>query len=206
LSSKKEEIICKVSALIHARGYSNTKLSDILKETGIGKGQFYHYFSSKQDLSEAVIDYLIAEMEQALFENIFNKEGSPKTKLNDMLETIYSMQIESAGKHGCPIGNLAVELTEEEAMFREKISDFFDHWEQRVKELLDEMQQAGELKNNVNTLKGARSIIAMIEGAILRSKNCHDLQVFRDVIDVMKEQYQLLEDGENKEKNAIYLL
>jgi TetR/AcrR family transcriptional regulator, transcriptional repressor for nem operon len=206
VSTKKEDIICKVSTLIHSRGYANTKLSDILKETKIGKGQFYHYFSSKQDLSEAVIDYSIAKMEQALFMEILDKDSSPKGKINKMLDEIYYMQGDSEGKNGCPIGNLAVEITEEETMFREKIASFFDRWEKKVKAVLDDMYQNGELKITIDTGKQARAIIAMIEGAILRVKNSHDIQILRDTIDVIKYQYQLGDNGENNEKNAVHLL
>ncbi|OZM57056.1 TetR family transcriptional regulator [Lottiidibacillus patelloidae] len=206
MSSKKNDIICKVAEIIHSNGYANTKLSDILKETGIGKGQFYHYFQSKQDLSLAVIDYLISEMEKALFTNVLDKDFPPKEKLNLMLDEIYKMQEIGEGKNGCPIGNLAVEISEEEAMFRDKVASFFDLWEKKVQEVLDNMYRNGELRMKIDTKKQARSIIAMIEGAILRVKNSHDIQVFRDTIDVIKFQYRLLENGEINEKNTIHLL
>jgi TetR/AcrR family transcriptional regulator, transcriptional repressor for nem operon len=206
LNSKKEDIISKVSILFHSRGYSNTKLSDILKETGIGKGQFYHYFSSKQDLAEAVIDHLITDMEEAIFEKILDQELSPKEKMNNMLDEIYLMQVNTGGKSGCPIGNLAIEISDEEPLFKEKITSFFERWENKVQIELDELKLTGELKSRQESVKLSRALIAMIEGAILRVKNSQDLEVLNDTIDVIKDMYSLIGNGDSKEESPIYLL
>jgi TetR/AcrR family transcriptional repressor of nem operon len=191
MGSKKEDIICKTSSLMHSRGYENTKLSDILSEADIGKGQFYHYFTSKRDLANSVIDYLISDMNHHLFEKILDIEMPPKAKLNQMLDEICNMQAETEGKRGCPIGNLAIEISEHDPMFREKISSFLDQWEEKVKHTLDQMKQQGEFDPQADTLKQARSMVAMIEGAILRMKSKQDVQVLRDIIDVLKKEYQL---------------
>jgi TetR/AcrR family transcriptional repressor of nem operon len=191
VGSKKEDIICKTSSLMHSRGYENTKLSDILSEAGIGKGQFYHYFTSKRDLANSVIDYLISDMNRHIFEKILDKDMPPKVKLNQMLDEICYMQAETEGKRGCPIGNLAIEISEHDPMFREKISSFFDQWEEKIKKTLDEMKQQGELDPQTDTLKMARAMVAMIEGAILRMKSKQDVQVLRDIIDVLRKEYQL---------------
>jgi TetR/AcrR family transcriptional repressor of nem operon len=191
MGSKKEDIICKTSSLMHSRGYENTKLSDILSEADIGKGQFYYYFTSKRDLANSVIDYLISDMNHHLFEKILDIDMPPKVKLNQMLDEICNMQAETEGKRGCPIGNLAIEISEHDPMFRGKISSFLDQWEEKVKHTLDEMKQQGEFDPQTDTLKQARSMVAMIEGAILRMKSKQDVQVLRDIIDVLKKEYQL---------------
>jgi TetR/AcrR family transcriptional repressor of nem operon len=192
VGSKKEDIICKTSSLMHSRGYENTKLSDILNEANIGKGQFYHYFASKRDLANSVIDYLISDMNHHLFEKVLDEDMPPKVKLNQMLDEICHMQAETEGKRGCPIGNLAIEISEHDPLFREKISSFFDQWEEKIKYTLDEMKQQGELDPQTDTLKQARSMVAMIEGAILRMKSKQDVQVLRDSIDVLRKEYQLI--------------
>jgi TetR/AcrR family transcriptional repressor of nem operon len=191
VTSKKEEIICKASSLIHSKGYENTKLSDILKEAEIGKGQFYHYFTSKRDLGEAVIDYLIYNMSQALFNDIFDKHLPPKEKFNQMLNNIHSLQTDNNGTRGCPIGNLAIEISEHDPVFREKVSNFFDQWEEKITTILDEIKQTGALHQNAETEKKARSIVAMIEGGLLLMKNRQDIEVLNDILDVIRNEFQL---------------
>ncbi|MCA1032708.1 TetR/AcrR family transcriptional regulator [Bacillus timonensis] len=191
MASKVNDIICTVSTLFHTKGYENTKLSDILAETGIGKGQFYHYFKSKRDLGQAVIDHVISEMEECLFINILDQPEPPKMKIKKMLEKILTLQLEHEGKRGCPIGNLAIELSEHDPIFREKLACFFEQWEEKVQQILVEMQQDGELPPELNTAKKARSMIATIEGGLLLMKNKQDVEVFKDIIEMIQYDYHL---------------
>ena len=42
--------------LMYSKGYEQLSVQDLLDETGASKGAFYHYFGSKQDLLEAIIE------------------------------------------------------------------------------------------------------------------------------------------------------
>lgn len=42
--------------LFASRGYHNTSIADILKESGCTRGVLYHYFPSKEELGYAAID------------------------------------------------------------------------------------------------------------------------------------------------------
>ncbi len=42
--------------LFATRGYHNTGIADILRESGCSRGTLYHYFSSKEELGYAAID------------------------------------------------------------------------------------------------------------------------------------------------------
>ncbi|WP_421379693.1 TetR/AcrR family transcriptional regulator [Bacillus salacetis] len=189
MNSKVDDIVCTVSTLFHSKGYENTKLAEILSETGIGKGQFYHYFKSKRDLGEAVIDHLISEMKEELFDGILDQVLPPKVKIQKMLDKILVLQLEHEGKRGCPIGNLAIELSEHDPLFREKLALFFEQWEKKVHQILNEMKQNGEFASGLNTLKKARMMIATIEGGILLMKNKQDIDVLRDIIEMIRLEY-----------------
>lgn len=45
--------------LIQTRGYEQTTIQDVLDETGSSRGAFYHYFSSKSALLEAVVERIV---------------------------------------------------------------------------------------------------------------------------------------------------
>lgn len=84
--SRKQEIISIARIVIHTKGYQSTSVSDILNAANIGKGQFYHYFSSKYDLGLAVVEELIQEWDGQLINGILKSEEEPKLKLNKMLD------------------------------------------------------------------------------------------------------------------------
>src|SRR5918994_12237 len=65
--STREVVIEAATRLIHLKGYQNTTLDDVLSASGVGKGNFYHYFRSKEDLGYAILDRVVeAFLERAL--------------------------------------------------------------------------------------------------------------------------------------------
>jgi TetR/AcrR family transcriptional repressor of nem operon len=60
---KRKEIIDVAQRLVYTKGYDQMSIQDILDELQISKGAFYHYFDSKGDLLEALIDRMRQEAE-----------------------------------------------------------------------------------------------------------------------------------------------
>ena len=56
------------------RGYHRTSLDDVLRESGAGKGNFYHYFRSKEDLGYAILDRLLERFEARTLTPIFGDD------------------------------------------------------------------------------------------------------------------------------------
>lgn len=57
--SKRLELIKIAFELFMKQGYENTTISNILKSAGISKGAMYHYFESKDEILDAVLNYII---------------------------------------------------------------------------------------------------------------------------------------------------
>ena len=53
---RRDEFVDVALRLMQTKGWAATSIQDVLAETGASKGAFYHYFSSKSDLLEAVIE------------------------------------------------------------------------------------------------------------------------------------------------------
>ena len=63
---RKQELLQIAYRMFLSNGYENTSVDGIIEEAGIAKGTFYHYFSSKEQLLEEVIDSMIGmEAEKA---------------------------------------------------------------------------------------------------------------------------------------------
>jgi TetR/AcrR family transcriptional regulator, transcriptional repressor for nem operon len=56
-------------------------------------------------------------------------------------------------KPGCPIGNLAIEMSEHDEIFRMKIQHFFECWIDAVEAILDEMVKKNQLDSTIDTKK-----------------------------------------------------
>jgi len=58
---RREEIIKAARELFHTKDYDKTTMQDIMDALNIAKGTIYHYFSSKQELLEAVVEAMVDE-------------------------------------------------------------------------------------------------------------------------------------------------
>lgn len=79
--TKRNAILDCAEQLFTVRGYEVTTVNTILKEVGIAKGTFYYYFTSKEEVMDAVIMRIIdTELEHAK-EVLNNKKLTPIEKL-----------------------------------------------------------------------------------------------------------------------------
>lgn len=56
---RKNDILNAAEKLFSTKGYQQTTIIDILKAVGIAKGTFYYYFTSKEEVMDAIIDRII---------------------------------------------------------------------------------------------------------------------------------------------------
>ncbi len=75
-AARRNEILDVASKLVYTKGYEQMSIQDILNELKISKGAFYHYFGSKQELLEALIERLIDEA-QRILTPIAEEQGLP---------------------------------------------------------------------------------------------------------------------------------
>jgi AcrR family transcriptional regulator len=80
--AKRNEILNAAQKLVYTKGYELMAIQDILNELGISKGNFFHYFTSKQAMLEALIERHMGEGESQLTPVVKDEELSAIEKLN----------------------------------------------------------------------------------------------------------------------------
>jgi AcrR family transcriptional regulator len=86
--AKRNEILAVARQLIYTKGYEQMTIQDILNALQMSKGAFYHYFDSKQELLEALIEQMLEEVEQ-IITSIANDPALPAvTKLQQIMLTL----------------------------------------------------------------------------------------------------------------------
>src|SRR5919201_4101268 len=78
--STREALIEAATRLIHLQGYQNTSVDDVLTASGVGKGNFYHYFKSKEDLGYAILDRVVDAFLERGLEPCFADLEGPRLK------------------------------------------------------------------------------------------------------------------------------
>jgi len=64
MNETKEHILLIASSLFLQRNFKEVTMKEIVKETGLSKGAFYHYFESKEQLFLEVLDYFFQTIER----------------------------------------------------------------------------------------------------------------------------------------------
>jgi AcrR family transcriptional regulator len=161
---------------IHRYGYQAASLNAILERTGVTKGALYHHFKSKLQLGYAVLDeHITEELEQIWFEPL-RQPGHP---IDVFLKTIMQM-----GEHyqcdvitlGCPLNNLAQEMSAIDDGFRQRIDTLYKRWQDSIEMLLTRGQQEGSISSSIDPADMALFILASLEGCMSMAKNAqsHD--------------------------------
>lgn len=84
---KRNEIVDVAQRLVYTKGYEQMSIQDILNELHISKGAFYHYFDSKGDLLEALIERMRQESEPIILPIINDPDLPALDKLHRFFDT-----------------------------------------------------------------------------------------------------------------------
>jgi TetR/AcrR family transcriptional repressor of nem operon len=74
------------------------------------------------------------------------------------------------GAPGCLLGNFGAELSNQSPAIRERVSTAFGDWTRSLAEVVEEAQNAGDLKTDISAQAMASFLINAWEGAVLRAK------------------------------------
>lgn len=87
-SVRRNEILDVTRKLVYTKGYEQMTIQDILDNLQIAKGTFYHYFKSKQDLLEALLERMQEEGEHLLLPILHNDTLSALEKFQRFFSTL----------------------------------------------------------------------------------------------------------------------
>jgi AcrR family transcriptional regulator len=83
---RRNEILDAAQRLVYTKGYEQMSIQDILVETKISKGAFYHYFESKQALLEALIERMANQVISLLLPIVQDKHLDATDKLKRVFD------------------------------------------------------------------------------------------------------------------------
>src|SRR5258708_342001 len=167
-SATKLRIISVASDLFHRQGIRATSPDQIIDASSTGKGQFYHYFKSKEGLVHEVL--------QTHLETLRASTGFVKAEITSWedLEQFYRsfvvLQKKFNMSRGCPIGTIASELTEHDELIRYDVLLIFDLMKSKLATFFVREKAQGRLSAEADEERMAEFCIAALQGAMLLGK------------------------------------
>jgi TetR/AcrR family transcriptional repressor of nem operon len=187
-ATTRDLILDAATRLIHLKGYHCTSLDDVLRESGVGKGNFYYHFKSKEDLGYAIIDRVMHGFLERTLEPAFaDTAGDPVTQVHAFLDRVLENQRQRNCVGGCPIGNLASELSDVHEGFRQRLAEIFAGWRAKLAEALSRHHASGGDQGDFDPSALAQFLVASLEGAILLTKVTRDITIMERCVEQLKQ-------------------
>jgi AcrR family transcriptional regulator len=98
--TKKQEIIAQAYNAFYDGGFHATGIDTVMADTGISKRTLYKYFSSKEDLIEAVLDQYGEDTDTFLFKPALSRSDDPRAQIAALFDVRREMMEQTACR-GC---------------------------------------------------------------------------------------------------------
>jgi TetR/AcrR family transcriptional regulator, transcriptional repressor for nem operon len=178
------KVLETVRQLVREKGFCNTSIEDIIRATGVKKGNLYFHFSSKEELGLAVLEDAKKEFILFLADNL--RGNRPLEKLSAFFDAVLDRHRQSHFIGGCLFGNTALEMSDSNQRFSEVIKEVFGIWVGTLAPILRQAQETGDLKGGLAPELLAKQIVATIEGGIMMSRLNKDGADLRDCLNCLR--------------------
>ena len=179
--TSKEEILKNSIQLFKLNGYYNTSMANIANACGLIKGSIYHHFKSKEEIGLESLKFIHNYFEENIYSVAYREEISAKRRLKLFVNKTDKYFLDSPG--GCLLGNLALEISNDNVLFKDEIREYFKNWEKALAFILQENYSEKEAEEL------AQEFVALTQGAImmmtLYGENKNYLKVGEKIINLL---------------------
>ena len=168
----------------YKNGFQGGSLNHIVHEAGTTKGALFHHFESKQALGYAVLDELIGPLLLTRWLDPVQDSTDPLTEIQRAFRRYVAEDLSSGmWLQGCPLNNLAQEMSPLDAGFHERINRLYALWRERYSAALKRGIAAGTVAAAANPNDVAAAIVAAQMGIWGSGKSSRNEQVMRRAAD-----------------------
>ncbi|EHK5111406.1 TetR/AcrR family transcriptional regulator [Vibrio parahaemolyticus] len=159
--------------LIVTRGFTSVGLSELLKTAEVPKGSFYHYFKSKEQFGEAMIQDYFNKYFERLTSRFTNTKLNGYQRLMSYFEEMVKVEDDVCNANKCLLVKLSAEVSDLSEPMRIALRRGADKTIQAMAECIDVGIQDGSIPNGDSALL-ARQIYYLWNGASLLNKLYQD--------------------------------
>ena len=145
----------------YANSFQGGSLNDIVAAAGTTKGALFHHFDSKLELGYAVLDHLIGPLLLERWLAGLAEATDPISVLQTCFRVHVATDITTGHwLNGCPLNNLAQEMSPLDDGFHTRINRLYDTWRGRIAEALHNGIHAGTVKASIDPHTAAALIVS----------------------------------------------
>lgn len=161
---------------VYRHGFQAASVDDVLRRVSVTKGAFFHHFPNKTEFGYALVDEVIAGMIRAQWVEPLSTSSDPLTTIADAFDGGARELARAPINLGCPLNNLAQEMSPLDDGFRLRTQHVFELWMQTYEMALRRGQVAGTVSAKIDPKAVAFALVAEIEGILSLSRNSQNQQ------------------------------
>lgn len=185
----KSTIINASRELIIQRGFNAMTIEMVCTKSKVTKGGFFHYFNSKLDLGECVLECFWNDVVEKYSAANYHKEADAIIRIAKYIDFTIELYQDPIFNSGCLLAVYTSELKESFPTLYAKSIPYFEGWRLEVFSLIQQASIASNANIDVDTW--ADSYISSLEGALVVKKALSDPTIFLRVLGLFKEQLLL---------------
>jgi TetR/AcrR family transcriptional regulator, transcriptional repressor for nem operon len=174
----REHLLQAAFQQIFRYGFQSAGIDTILAATNVTKGALYYHFDSKEALGHAIVDEIVAKLvrERWLLPLERSKDKDPIDALIGIVQALPARPRDV--RAGCPLVNLAQEMSPLDEQFRKRLEKLFLAWQEGIAMALRRGQYQRTVRRDLVPEETAGFLIAMVEGYEVLAKNAQDVKVW----------------------------
>lgn len=190
----RERIIEAARDLFLIQGYNSTGLAQITARAGVKSGSLYYFFPTKEDLLLAVLEWYRVNIWEGLLKPTFERVSDPIERVFGIFDGYRQLLLMLDFEQGCPIGNLALEVTNSHPGVRPLLIANFDNWREAVADCL----RCGidRLPEGTDPDQLATMVLTVMEGAMMLARTYRSIEPFDAAVSQLRDYFErLTSDG-----------
>jgi AcrR family transcriptional regulator len=190
----RDRLVEAARKLFWEQGYGATGIAQILKAADAGSGSLYYFFPTKEDLLLAVLEWYKAMLGPMVTEPVFQRLSDPIERVFGVLNGYRQQLLQTNFEHGCPIGSLALELSNSHPAARDLIAQNFSGWRDAIQKCFDDA--ADRLPAHTDTQQLALFVLTTMEGAVMLARTYRSIEPYDTAVTQLRDYFErLLRDG-----------
>ena len=179
--STRHRLLVTAFSEVYRRSFQSASLNEIVAEAGSTKGALFHHFDGKHALGYAIVDELLAPILNERWLAPLADTDDPITALQHCFRRHIADDTSSGNwVYGCPMNNLAQEMSPLDEGFRARFDAMYDKWRQTVASALERGQRARTVRKEVDVTGAATLVVVGQIGIWATGKHSRNARLMMD--------------------------
>ncbi|MDP9146179.1 MAG: TetR/AcrR family transcriptional regulator [Acidobacteriota bacterium] len=185
--------------LFWLQGYALTTISEILKRAEVNPGSFYFLFKTKENLLIAILDHYSKTLVALVIEPFSLTIADPIERVFAVLEYYRNNLLKTGCTYSCPLGRLALEISEEQPRIQNRIATNFDDWTAAIEKCLQDARP--RLPANIDLKALSSFVLSVMQGGIMQARTRQSIEPYDASVKHLRAYFNLLQLAYNQRNN-----